>query len=206
MEQSRTPIRVGVLALQGDVAEHLWMVGACGAEPVGVRTVAALDRVDGLIIPGGESPTIGKLLMRTGLDQAIRRRCAQGMPVYGTCAGMILMAREASGGAPPLLGLMDITVDRNAYGRQRESFESLISAPTIDPQPFSVAFIRAPVVRRAGSGVAVLATDEGRPVLVRQARLVASSFHPEITGYQGLHRYLLSLIPEGQAIAAPAAG
>ncbi len=185
--------RIGVLALQGDVSEHLRMIEACGARAVEVRTRSALDTVDGLIIPGGESPTIGKLLVRSGVDAAIRTRAGSGMAVYGTCAGMILLAAEASGGEPPLLQLFDIAVARNAYGRQRESFETELRAPAIDPAPFRVAFIRAPIVTRVGPDVQVLAGHEDRAVLVRQGHLLASSFHPEITGYAGIHRYFCAL-------------
>ncbi len=191
-------IRIGVLALQGDVAEHVRMVEAAGAEAVEVRIVPALERVHGLIIPGGESPTIGKLLTRTGLHEAIPARVRAGMPVYGTCAGMILLAVEASGGEPPLLRLMDISVARNAYGRQRESFEAWIAAPAIDPAPFRIAFIRAPIVTRVGTHVQVLATYNGDPVLVQQDRLLVSSFHPEITGYPGLHQYFRGLVEGAQ--------
>lgn len=186
--------RIGVLALQGDVSEHARMVEAVGGDTVEVRTVAALELVDGLILPGGESPTIGKLLTRSGLHEAISARVRAGMPVYGTCAGMILLATDASGGEPPLLKVMDISVARNAYGRQRESFEAWISAPAIDPTPFRIVFIRAPVVTRVGSGVQVLATYDDHPVLVQQDRLLVSSFHPEITRYAGLHRYFHTLV------------
>lgn len=199
-------IRVGVVALQGDVSEHLNIVETCGARAVEVRTTAALDVVDGLIIPGGESPTIGKLLVRSGLDGAIRSRAHDGMPVFGTCAGMILMAQEASGGEPALLRLMDIQVARNAYGRQRESFENLVQAPAIDSAPFRVAFIRAPVVTGVGAGVQVLATHDASPILIQQGRFLASSFHPEITGYTGVHRYFCALVQAaktGTRIASP---
>ncbi len=189
--------RIGVLALQGDVAEHARMVAAVGGEPVEVRTPAALAMVDGLIIPGGESPTIGKLLTRSGLHEAIPARVRAGMPVYGTCAGMILLAAEASGGEPPLLRLMDIAVARNAYGRQRESFEAWLSVPAIDPAPFRIAFIRAPIVTRIGTGVQVHASFEGHPVLVQQDRVLVSSFHPELTGYAGIHRYFHMLVTGG---------
>jgi 5'-phosphate synthase pdxT subunit len=198
-------VRIGVLALQGDVAEHLTILRRCGGEVLEVRTASELDRVDGLIVPGGESPTIGKLLTRSGLDRAIQHRARAGMPVYGTCAGMILLAQEASGGAPPLLKLMDITVARNAYGRQRESFEAMLQAPAIDCRPFSVAFIRAPVVTRVGSGVQVLASHEGDPVLLQQGSLLASSFHPEIPGYDGVHRYFCDLV-EHSLVAAQQPG
>ncbi len=190
--------RIGVLALQGDVIEHLSMVDACGAEAMQVRTVSELEMVDGLILPGGESPTIGKLLVRAGLDAAIASRVREGMPVYGTCAGMILLATEASGGEPPLLRLLDISVARNAYGRQRESFETSVMAPAIDPAPFPVVFIRAPVVAWVGPGVEVLARHDGDPVLVRQGRLLASSFHPEIVRYDGVHRYFCALVDESK--------
>lgn len=194
MDDSRSIPRIGVLALQGDVAEHLGVVARSGADAVEVRTPADLQTVDGLIIPGGESPTIGKLLVRTGLDASIVARASGGMPIYGTCAGMILLAKEASGGEPPLLGLLDIAVARNAYGRQRESFETLLHAPTIDPAPFRVAFIRAPVVTRVGPNVQVLAAQGDDPVLVQQGRLLASAFHPEITGFDGVHRYFCTLV------------
>lgn len=191
-------VTVGVLALQGDVIEHVKMLQACGACPVEVRTAAALEMVDGLIIPGGESPTIGKLMGRTGLDAAIQRRVGEGMPVYGTCAGLILLAKEASGGEPPLLGLMDIAVARNAYGRQQESFEAVLEVPAVDPRPFRVAFIRAPVITTMGPDVEVLATYDDHPVLVRQATLLAGTFHPEIMGYEGIHRYFCAQAAEGR--------
>jgi len=187
-------IRIGVLAVQGDVTEHLGMIEVCGAQEVEVRTPAALEIVDGLIIPGGESPTIGKLLSRGGLDVAIKDRARAGMPVYGTCAGMILMAKEATGGEPLMLGLMDIGVVRNAYGRQRESFEAQLAAPAIDADPFRVAFIRAPVVTRVGQAVQVLATHGNAPVLLQEGRLLVSSFHPEITGYRGIHLYFSRIV------------
>ncbi len=186
-------VRVGVLALQGDVSEHAQALAEAGAEPVLVRTPQALEGVQALVLPGGESTTLGALMARCGLDQAIRRRVQEGMPVFGTCAGLILMARRASGGEPPLLGLMDVAVERNAYGRQRESFEDDVVCPAVDPHPFRVAFIRAPVITGVGEGVEVLARHEGLPVLVREGRLLAATFHPEITGYTGVHRYFCSL-------------
>jgi 5'-phosphate synthase pdxT subunit len=154
-----------------------------------VRTPDALERVQALVLPGGESTTLGALMARCGLDEAVRRRVQEGMPVFGTCAGLILMARRAAGGEPPLLGLLDVAVERNAYGRQRESFEDDLHCPAVDPNPFRVAFIRAPVITWVGEGVEVLARHEGLPVLVRQGRLLGATFHPEITGYAGVHRY-----------------
>lgn len=186
--------RIGVLALQGDVSEHAKMVAAVGAEAREVRTPAELESVDGLIIPGGESPTIGKLMARLGLDKAIIARVRMGMPVYGTCAGMILLATDVSGGEPPRLKLLDIAVERNAYGRQRESFEAWLTAPAIDPVQFRIAFIRAPIVTRVGPRVQVLATHEGHPVVLQQENLLVTSFHPELTRYAGIHRYFLTLV------------
>lgn len=193
--------QIGVCALQGDVAEHIRAIEACGADAVQVRTAVDLEHVGGIILPGGESPTIGKLLARVGLDSIIARRVREGMPVYGTCAGMILLAQEASGGEPALLKLMDIAVARNAYGRQRESFEALVEAPAIDPSPFRVMFIRAPVITRTGPGVEVLARHAGDPVLIRQGRLLASSFHPEIAQYDGVHRYFCTLVEDAQLVS-----
>jgi 5'-phosphate synthase pdxT subunit len=187
-------IRIGVLGLQGDVREHLGMIAVCGAQGVEVRAPAALEDVDGLIIPGGESTAIGRLLRRTGLDRAIKDRAGDGLPVYGTCAGMILMAKEAAGGEPLILGLMDIGVARNAYGRQRESFLAMLAAPGIDADPFRVAFIRAPLVTRVGQAVQVLAALGNAPVLLQEGRLLASCFHPEITGYHGIHRYFSRIV------------
>ncbi len=186
-------MRVGVLALQGDVWEHAEAVRAAGAEPVEVRTPQALDQVEALVIPGGESTTIGALMARCGLDQAVRRKAQEGMAVFGTCAGLILLAKRVSGGDPPRLALLDVAVERNAYGRQRDSFEDDLICPAVDPDPFRVAFIRAPVVTAVGEGVEVLAWHEGMPVLVRQGRLLGATFHPEITGYVGLHRYFCRL-------------
>jgi len=192
-------LAIGVLGFQGDVHEHLQMVERCEARAVEVRTPEALASVQGLILPGGESTTIGRLLARSGLDTAIRARARAGMPVYGTCAGAILLATDVTGGEPPHLALMDIAVDRNAYGRQRESFETLLVAPGIDPAPFRAVFIRAPVIRRAGGGVEVLATHGGAPVLVRQGQLLAATFHPELSGYDGIHRYFHSMVQDAHA-------
>lgn len=186
-------MRVGVLAVQGDVAEHLATIRACGEEALEVRTPDDLRKADAVIIPGGESTTIGMLLGRYDLDRAICARAAEGMPILGTCAGAILLAKEASGGTPPLLGLMDIAVARNAYGRQRESFETDLSMPEVSPAPVRVAFIRAPIIERVGRDAQVLASHEGRPVLVRQRTLLAATFHPEVIGQTALHQYFIRL-------------
>lgn len=184
-------MKVGILALQGDVAEHASVVRACGADATEVRTPQDLDAADALIIPGGESTTIGMLMNRVGLDQAIRGRAAKGMPILGTCAGAILLSRRVAGGRPAVLGLMDIAIARNAYGRQRESFEVDLRIPAVGSQPVRVAFIRAPMIEIVGEAAEILAEYNGRPVLVRQGAMLAATFHPEVMRQAELHRYFL---------------
>jgi pyridoxal 5'-phosphate synthase pdxT subunit len=181
-------VKAGVLALQGDFREHAAMFAQAGATPVLVRTPEELATVDCLAIPGGESTTITKLARRFELVEPIRERAANGMPVFGTCAGMIVMATEVEGGEP-LLGVMDIGVTRNAYGRQVDSFETDVEVVGIGP--VRAVFIRAPQVVRVGPGVEVLAEHAGVPVLVRQGNLLAAAFHPEIAGDPRLHRAVL---------------
>jgi 5'-phosphate synthase pdxT subunit len=181
-------VKAGVLALQGDFREHAAMFAEAGATPVLVRTPEELATVDCLAIPGGESTTISKLARRFELVEPIRERAATGMPVFGTCAGMIVMATQVEGGEP-LLGLMDIRVTRNAYGRQVDSFETDVDVSGVGP--VRAVFIRAPQVARIGAGVEVLAQHAGVPVLVRQGRLLAAAFHPEIAGDPRLHRVVL---------------
>jgi 5'-phosphate synthase pdxT subunit len=185
---------IGVLALQGDFAEHMATLTRIGVDTREVRKAGDLEGVDALIIPGGESTTIGKLMARYGLDEAIRARAQQGMPIYGTCAGLILLAKEIEGSRQPRLGLMDIAVIRNAFGRQIESFEADIPfAPTLD-QPIRGVFIRAPIVSRVGAGVQVLSTFEDKIVAVQQGNLLATAFHPELTDDTRVHRYFLTLV------------
>ncbi len=189
-------MRIGVLGLQGDFREHLNIVRSLGVAAHDVRTLAQLDAVDGLIIPGGESTTMAYLLEKTGMLSALRERGAGGFPIYGTCAGMILLARELTDSYPEnRLALMDISVKRNAYGRQRDSFEADLHIKEIGD--FHAVFIRAPKIVRVGSGVEVLAEHEGAPVLVRQKNLLASSFHPELTGDPRVHRYFLKMVTKG---------
>lgn len=190
-------MNIGVLAIQGDVVEHEKILAGLGVEVSEVRTTADLERVDALIIPGGESTTIGKLMVTYGLDQAIPARARKGMPVYGTCAGMILLAREARGGEPPLLRLMDIAVTRNAYGRQVDSFEADIDVPALGAPPVHAVFIRAPVIDETGKDVDVLASLNGHPVLARQGNLLVSSFHPELAPDNRVHRYFLKMVDRG---------
>ncbi|HEX2069101.1 MAG TPA: pyridoxal 5'-phosphate synthase glutaminase subunit PdxT [Actinomycetota bacterium] len=183
-------MKAGVLALQGDFREHAAMFSTCGATPVFVRTPGDLAAVDCLAIPGGESTTIGKLATRYELVEPIRARAEQGMPVFGTCAGMIVMAERVDGGTP-LLSLLDIDVRRNAYGRQVDSFETDIDVKGVGP--VRGVFIRAPVVTEVGPGVDVLAEHEGTPVVVQHGNLLAASFHPEMAGDARLHERLLDL-------------
>ncbi len=193
--------RVGILALQGDVAEHVAMLRQAGAEPVMVKRREQLDQVDGLVIPGGESTTIGKLLRRFDLLDPIQHRARSGFPVYGTCAGMILLADqiEDAGQDQPSIGGMDITVQRNAFGRQVDSFETDLDLPALGSEPFHGVFIRAPLIKRVGQEVDVLAQlDGGRAVAARQENLLVSSFHPELTDDARLHRYFVEMV-EGQS-------
>ncbi len=183
-------MKAGVLALQGDFREHARMFSEAGATPVLVRTPEDLAEVACLAIPGGESTTISKLARVHGLVEPIRERAAAGMPVFGTCAGMIVMAREVDDG-PTLLGLMDIWVQRNAYGRQVDSFEADIYVKGVGP--VRAVFIRAPQVERVGPEVQVLAEHDGRPVVLQQGNLLAAAFHPEIAGDPRLHARLLEM-------------
>ncbi len=187
--------RIGVLALQGAVREHVAAIRAVGAEPVLVRLPPDLDGLDALILPGGESTTMRKLIDRYGLREPILRMAHEGRPMLGTCAGMILLASRITDGDEPVLGLVDVAVQRNGYGRQLESFESDVSLPAIGEAPLHGVFIRAPVVADAGAQVEVLARDEaGRPIAVRQGRLLATAFHPELTDDRRLHQLLLDMI------------
>lgn len=191
---------IGVLALQGAFAEHIHMLRSLDVPAREVRTRADLERVDALIIPGGESTTIGRLLRITELDKEIRERVEAGMPVWGTCAGMILLGQDVGDSGSkvvdqPLLGLMDIRVRRNAFGSQLESFETQLDAPEVADVPIPAVFIRAPVVEEAGSEVTVLAAlADGRPVAVRQGSLLATAFHPELTGDLSFHRYFAGMV------------
>ena len=186
-------MKVGVLALQGDVREHVSALIACGVYPTNIRRPAELDAVEALVIPGGESTTISQLAKIFDLFQPIRDRIAHGMPVYGSCAGMILLAdhildakadQESFGG-------LDITVRRNAFGRQVDSFESDIAFNDGSPTPMRAVFIRAPWVEKIGSGIEILAEVDAHPVAVRSKSILATSFHPELTGDHRIHRYFI---------------
>jgi 5'-phosphate synthase pdxT subunit len=185
-------VKVGVLALQGDFREHCAVLADVGVTPLEVRTPEQLADVQALVIPGGESTTISKLARAHGLVEPIRDRAHEGMPMLGTCAGMILMAHDVLGGEP-LLSLVDIEVRRNAYGRQVESFEADLDVDGVEGSVRGV-FIRAPVVERVGDGVTVLAELGGEPVLAEQGNLVVASFHPELAGEGRLHEYFLGKV------------
>jgi 5'-phosphate synthase pdxT subunit len=186
---------VGVLALQGDFREHIELLRRLGATPVEVRLPSELARVDGLIVPGGESTTMSVLLETSGLLEPLRARLAAGMPVLGTCAGMILLAGEVLDGREDQhhFGVIDISVRRNAFGRQRESFEADLEVSGLS-SPLHAVFIRAPVVERAGPGVEILADLDGQPVLCRQGPCLVSAFHPELAGDPRLHELFLKNI------------
>ena len=187
----RAAPRVGVLALQGDTREHLAALREAGAEASTVRRLAELENVDALVIPGGESTTMSHLLRELGLLEPLRARLADGMPAYGSCAGMILLANEINDAGVPgrealPLGGIDMTVRRNAFGRQVDSFEGDLDFVGLDA-PVHAVFIRAPWVERVGADVEVLASAAGHPVAVRQGRVLATSFHPEMTGDRRVH-------------------
>ena len=194
------PVKIGVLALQESFAEHAEALRRIGAEPVLVRLPEHLAGIEGLIIPGGESTTIGKLQVLPGLLDPINNAIEQGMPVYGTCAGMILLAKDIGGLDQPLLGAMDIRVRRNAFGRHLESFEEGVRVPALGENPFPGIFIRAPLIEETGSGVTVLARlSDGRAVAAEQGRLLVSAFHPELTNDPRMHRHFLGMITTRKA-------
>ena len=191
-------MKVGVLALQGAVAEHIRSIESCGAEGVVVKRTEQLDELHGLIIPGGESTTIGKLMRTYGFLDAIREFSAKKKPIFGTCAGLILLAERISGEEAAHLGLMDVTVARNAFGRQRESFEIDLAMKDWD-RPVRAVFIRAPIIESAGPAVDVLATYRDGMVAVRQEHLLGASFHPELTDDNSMHSYFTEMIRQYSA-------
>jgi pyridoxal 5'-phosphate synthase pdxT subunit len=195
--------RIGVLALQGDFREHMRAIERLGALAHAVRLPEHLQDVDGVIVPGGESTVMGKLMVEYGLDQPLRAIIASGTPVWGTCAGMILLARETDNAlaGQPLLAAMHVRVVRNAFGSQRESFEADVNVPALGKEPFHAVFIRAPAVERFDDGVEVLARldnhkseTDGVIVAVREGSLLATAFHPEVTGDLRFHDYFLGMV------------
>ena len=190
-------MRIGVLALQGAFAEHVSILRAIGVEAVEVRLPEHVEDVDGLILPGGESTTMRHLIDRWGMREPILDLARRGAPLFGTCAGMIVLAREIAGGEAPILPLLDVTVERNAFGRQLDSFETEVTVPLLGVTPVHAVFIRAPVVERVGIDVDVLATlDDGRIVAVRERNVIATSFHPELAGETRFHRLVATMAAE----------
>ncbi|MDD4600987.1 Pyridoxal 5'-phosphate synthase subunit PdxT [bioreactor metagenome] len=187
-------MRIGVLALQGAFREHRRMLEACGAEVVEIRKPEELDEVQGLIIPGGESTTIGKLMIEWGLMDKIKTRYNQGMAIYGTCAGMILLCKEIVSSNQPRLALLDATVQRNAFGRQRESFEADLTVPEFGADPVKAVFIRAPFIEQVGPGVNVMAKVKDKVVIAREGNLLVTAFHPELTDDNRIHKYFISML------------
>jgi len=187
-------VKIGVLALQGAVTEHMQMLSALDAETMPVRIPSELNGLDALVIPGGESTTISKLLSDYGLMEPIRKLAEQCFPIFGTCAGLVLLAKRAPNLEMETIGVMDIEVKRNAFGRQVDSFEANLEIPALHNGNFRGVFIRAPIVEKAESGVEVLCKLNNKPVAVRQGRLLACAFHPELTEDLRLHSYFLDII------------
>ncbi|HEX6542363.1 MAG TPA: pyridoxal 5'-phosphate synthase glutaminase subunit PdxT [Ktedonobacterales bacterium] len=198
--------RIGILALQGDFREHAQAVERLGAESRLVRLPHDLEGVDALILPGGESTVMGKLMVAYDVVEPLRKLLARGIPAWGTCAGMILLSRETDNAlaGQPLLASMDIRSRRNAFGAQRESFETMLDVPALGPKPYHAVFIRGPVVEQVGEGVEVLArieAPEPNIVAVRQNLLLATAFHPEVTEDLRFHEYFLGMVRSAQAAA-----
>lgn len=188
-------MNIGVLALQGDVIEHLRILkrAAPSAAVYEVKKAHEIRGLDGLVIPGGETTTLRWLMDKYGVDEAIRD--AEGLAIYGTCAGAILLASEVVN-EEPCLALVDMTIERNAYGRQVDSFEADMAIPALGEKPYPAVFIRAPIIRRVGKGVKILAEQKGHPVLARQGRILVGTFHPELTTDRRLHEYFVGMVEE----------
>jgi 5'-phosphate synthase pdxT subunit len=187
-------VRIGVLAVQGAFAEHIALLAGLGVEAVPVRLPDDLDGLAGLILPGGESTAQRKLIDTWGLRAPIIDLARRGAPLFGTCAGLILLSAEISDGDAPVFPLLDITVKRNAFGRQLDSFEADVAVPVLGDRPVHAVFIRAPIVERIGDGVGVLARlDDGRVVAVRQDNVIATAFHPELAGETRFHRLMATM-------------
>ena len=194
--------KIAVVAVQGNFQKHIEMLNGLGADAYGARLPGDIARADGLVLPGGESTAIWRLLTRYGMDTAIKEAHAAGQPIYGTCAGLILLAKAVTvetgeRGGQPTLGLLDAVVARNAFGRQVDSFEVPLDIPALGPEPLGAVFIRAPYVVEAGPDVEVLARHDGKIVFVRSGTLLGSAFHPELTGDDRVHRLFLSMLPLG---------
>ena len=187
-------MKIGVLALQGNFKEHIEILKKCNVEAKEIRLPSDLDDCNGLIIPGGESTAIGKLMKKYKLDRKIKNKHNEGTPIFGTCAGTILLAKEITGNQQPKLELMDISVERNAYGRQIDSFEADIEINNLGT--FKGIFIRAPVIKNIYNGAEVLSEFNGNAVLVKNGNLLAATFHPELTDDLRLHKYFIEMVKE----------
>lgn len=187
-------MKIGVLALQGAVREHCNALRACGVEPVEIKYAEQIEEVQGLIIPGGESTTVGKLLVKCKMLDPLRQLGEKGFPVFGTCTGMILLAKEIAGSDQPHLGLMDIVVERNAFGRQIASFEAELEISEIGKPDFHAVFIRAPYILKTGSRVRVMAQLDGKILMARENHLLAAAFHPELTEDIRIHQYFINMV------------
>lgn len=194
-------MNIGVLSMQGDVREHLRMLRCIGAQAVEVKWPAQLEGLAGLIIPGGESTTIGMLMEDYGFMEAIPQRYLDGMAVWGTCAGAIILAKHIEPETrQPRLGMMDVTVRRNSYGRQVDSFEEPLDIPEVGPEPFVAVFIRAPWIEAGDWGaVEIMCRQDGHVVMAREDRMLATSFHPEMTNDERVHRYFVDQVCAGEA-------
>jgi 5'-phosphate synthase pdxT subunit len=190
-------VKIGVLALQGDFREHVQMLRGVGVETVEVRLPGDLANCDGLVIPGGESTTIGKLLVRFDLLEPLRERAKAGFPIYGTCAGAIVLANRVTGRGvdQPIVGVLDASIQRNAFGRQVDSFEAAVPMSVLGDRPYHAVFIRAPLIQEVGPSVSVLGRlADGTIVAAQQGNLLVTSFHPELTDDGRVHRYFSSIV------------
>ncbi|MFD2680012.1 pyridoxal 5'-phosphate synthase glutaminase subunit PdxT [Bacillus seohaeanensis] len=190
-------ITIGVLGLQGAVREHIRSIESCGAEAVVVKRVEQLESLDGIIMPGGESTTMRRLIDRYGFMEPLKEFAAKGKPIFGTCAGLILLAKQIAGYDEPHLGLMDITVERNSFGRQRESFETDLDIPHVGDN-FNAVFIRAPHIIEAGEDVEILAKHGDRIVMARHGQFLGCSFHPELTDDNRLTAFFIEMVKEAK--------
>jgi 5'-phosphate synthase pdxT subunit len=204
LQNAECEVKIGILAVQGDFAAHAAMLAELGAGTVEVRAVADLDGCDGLILPGGESTTQLQFLGEEGLFDAVKKFAAEGGPIFGTCAGAILLATEVKNPEQASLGLLDMTVLRNGYGRQLAS-DVFFGSSKLTDAPMEMVFIRAPVIDRVGAAVEVLAEYGGKPVLVRKANVMAATFHPELTEDSTVHNYFLELVRAGARRTTPVA-
>lgn len=185
-------MKIGVLALQGSFKEHIEMLGRCDIDVISVKSPDDLEDIKGLIIPGGESTAIGNLMQRNGLHKEIIKKHKQGMAIYGTCAGAILLAKDIIGSEQPRLGLLDVSVKRNDYGRQADSFEAELEIEKIGK--FNGIFIRAPVIEKVNNGVETLSTFNSKPILVQKNNILASTFHPELSNDKRVHEYFVGIV------------